>query len=106
MSDKQINRVVVSIRTSCWSDEKGLYQTKSIKFLKRKSTGFNFIEEDISNIGPDLVINNIIDFNKAKDGKYQLIMCNYFTDHETGYVEDWDYKLIPHKDEKKIATKV
>lgn len=104
--EKEVNQAVVSVRTSTWSDSNGIYRTKSIKYLKRKSKGFNFVDEDIRQTGEDLVFDNIININEVKDGHYLLVMCNFFEDRETGHIEDWDYKLIPYKDEKKAATKV
>jgi hypothetical protein len=90
-----MNNVIVSIKTSSWSDDNGLYQKKSIKFLKKQCKGHNFVLEDVSQTGADLVIKNISNLDEVTDGKFKIIMANFFTDHETGYVEDWDYKLVP-----------
>ena len=90
-----MNNVVVSIKTSYWSDHSGLYQKKSIKFLKKQCKGHNFILEDISQTGADLVINNISNLDEVTDGKFKIIMNNFLPDYETGHIEDWDYKLVP-----------
>lgn len=89
------NAVIVRVQTDYWSNGRGLFQKKSLLFLKRKSTGHNFIEEDASCAGPDMVIPKITNLDECDDGVYQVITINEYRDWETGYVEDWDYKLVP-----------
>lgn len=90
--------VVVRLRTSAWSDDRGLHVRRSLTYLKRKCQGFNFFEEDISNIGADEAVTGIINLDECKDGVYQIVICNEHRDWETGYVEDYEYKLIPYKE--------
>ena len=43
---------------------------------------------------------SIINLYECDDGIYEVIMCNLSHDWETGYLDDWDLKLIPYKKEK------
>ena len=87
------NICIVKITTDFWSDNKGLYLKKSIRFLRRKCKGFNILEEDCSQIGADWVINNIVNLDKVKDGIYMVNTINEYRDWETGYIEGYDYSL-------------
>ena len=50
--------------------------------------------EDISCIGAEEVLPRIINLDECKDGVYEVTACNISHDFETGYADDWDYKLI------------
>ena len=41
----------------------------------------------------------IVNFLDVVDGIYELVTINISRDWETGYVDDYDYKLIPYEDE-------
>jgi hypothetical protein len=97
-TEELCNRTVVRLITNMWSDNRGLHFKKTINFLKRQCCGFNIAEEDISNMGADFVIEGIVNLHSVKDGVYDLIVCNQQTDWETGYVEDYDYMLVPSED--------
>ena len=100
-SDVDSCRLVVRVTTNSYFDKKGLYSKKSIKFLKRKSFGFNILDEDAKGIGADNVISRIINLNKVDDGIYEVITINQSRDWETGYVDDYDYELVEYKEEEK-----
>ena len=54
MSNPMMNdEVVVRIRTTCWHDKNGLNYKRSLTFLRRKSSGFNVLEQDASDVGAD-----------------------------------------------------
>lgn len=89
-----ISRCVVKLITSAWSTKNGLYLKKSLTFLRRQCSGFNILEEDLSSIGADDVITNIINLNECDDGVYEVVMCNKSYDIESGYVDCYDYKLV------------
>jgi hypothetical protein len=90
--------VICRLTTSYWMySNKKLILKKEISFLKKLSKGCNFILEDVYNIGAEEVIPRIININECKDGVYKLIITNVSTDWETGYVDDYDYKLIPYE---------
>lgn len=92
-SDKERNRVVVRLRTTTWADNRGIHQKRSILFLKKQSLGHNMLQEDISCVGAEDVLPKIVNLNECEDGIYEVYTCNESRDWETGYVDDWDYKL-------------
>ena len=91
-------KLVVKVITSYWHDQKGLYSKKTIRFLKRKSLNYNILLEDSDNIGSKEVIQNIVNLHEVKDGEYEVVMVNKKYCNETGYLDDYDHKLIPYKD--------
>jgi hypothetical protein len=91
------SRAIVRIKTETWSDQRGIYTKKNIRYLRRKSLGFNILEEDVNNIESQEVIDRIINLHDVKDGIYEISTCNEKRDYETGYIEDYDYKLIEFK---------
>ena len=94
------NRVVVRLDTTTWYDGKSLHIKRSLYILKRKSTGFNFFEEDLSCAGAPDVMRMLINLDECEDGVYKIIPCNFGTDWESGITDMWDYKLIPFKEYK------
>ena len=86
---------VVRLRTSMWQDSRGLHTKKSLLFLRKQSQGFNLLEEDSSQIGADAVLPRIINLHECDDGVYKAVVCNESRDWESGYVDDYDYRLIP-----------
>lgn len=97
--EKEKISIIVRLTTSYWYDGNGLYQRKDLKFLKRKCTGYNFIQEDCNMVGADEVFDKIINLDECDDGIYQIISCNESTDWETGYIDDWDYKLVKYDEQ-------
>lgn len=92
------SKLIVRLTTSCWHDCKGIHQKRSINVLRRKSKdAFDILEEDASSVGADMTIDRIINFNECKDGIYQVITCNEHRDWETGYIDDYDFKLIKYE---------
>jgi hypothetical protein len=89
------NQVVVRLRTSIWNDKnRGRLTTKrELTFLQRKCNGHNFVQEDIDNDGAEATMDRIVNINQCDDGLYYVIVCNVNRDYETGYIDDWDYKL-------------
>lgn len=69
-----------------------------IKLIPVKSLSFGYqpIEDDISNSDAETVLNRILNINDVNDGIYKIVSCNHFTDKDTGYVESWNYRLIPY----------
>ena len=93
-TDKKCQTVVRVVTTS-WMDGKGLHTKRSLNILKRKSFGYNILEDECSNIGADDAALKILNLHEVKDGIYEVIACNVYRDIETGCVDDWDLKLIP-----------
>ncbi len=88
-------KVFIRLKTSYYRTSRGLSIRRDLNFLKRKCIGFNFVDEDVGMIGADETIQRIINLSGAKDGIYQVITCNESRDWETGYLDDYDFKLIP-----------
>ncbi len=93
------SKVVVRLSTSAYSDARGLHFKKSLTFLRRKCKGYNFLEEDCSNIGMEDVICKVTNLLEVKDGIYEVVTHNEYRDFETGYVEDYDYYLIEYSED-------
>lgn len=94
------NRLVIRLRRVYWSDRKGVYSKCEIIFLKRKSSGYNILEEDTSMFGANEIFQNIINLNTCKDGIYEVKLCNISTDFETGYLDAYDYELVSIETDK------
>jgi len=93
---KKESQTVVRVVTNSWLDKKGLHTKRSLNLLKRKSFGFNILEEECSAVGSCDAASNITNLQDVKDGVYELIACNISRDIENGYVDDWDLKLVPY----------
>jgi len=89
-----MSRCVVRLRTTVWNDKNGLHLKKSLTFLRRQCVGFNILGEDSDAIGVEEVLTKIENFNECEDGIYLVVVCNEHRDWESGYVEDYDYRLI------------
>lgn len=100
-SDQVKHRTVVRLRRSTWQDCNGAYQRTDIRFLRRKSSGdANVFQEDCDMAGAAHAVARIVNLSKCDDGEYVLAMCNISRDHESGYIDDWDYKLIPLEEQE------
>lgn len=88
-------KLVVRLTTSAWHDRNGIHFKQSLRFLKRKSTGVNFLEDDATNIGDLDVVSRIRNLGSVDDGVYEVLTCNHKYDWETGQLDDYDYHLIP-----------
>lgn len=99
---KKRKTAVVKVSTSYYHTGRGFASTKRVEFLRRKSDKeyVYSIEEDASCGGADSVMQRIVNLDKVDDGVYQMIWINEFRDWESGYIEDWDYKLVPYKEDK------
>lgn len=89
------NQVVVRVETTFWHDARGAYKKKSLKVLKRKSFGYNYLLEECSMVGTYDCLMNITNLDNVLDGIYEVVVCNVSRDWESGYVDDWDLKLVP-----------
>ena len=88
---------VVRLDTSAYMDERGVITLKkTIRPLKRKSSGYQLLQEDVHNLDALEVTDHIVNLYDVKDGVYEVITCNASRDWETGYVEDYDYQLVPY----------
>ena len=97
-AEKQVHRTVVRVTTNCYSDGESYTFKKTIRRLKRKSEGYNQLEGVVELCDENVCITNLLD---VSDGVYELVTCNHYKDYETGYIEDWDWMLVPHLEENK-----
>lgn len=96
-SNPQYNEVVVRIATSTWSSKSGINIQKRISYQKRKSIGFNFFEEEVSQVGSE-VVEKITNLYEVPDGLYTIDICNERRDWQSGHIEDYDYVLVKYND--------
>ena len=93
--DVNVSRCTVRVKTTVWADKRGLHTKKSLTFLRRQCEGFNVLAEDASAIGAEEVFPRILNLGEVEDGIYEVVVCNESHDYETGYVDDYDYRLMP-----------
>jgi hypothetical protein len=97
--DVNVSRCTVRVKTAVWADERGLHTKKSLTFLRRQCEGFNLLAEDASAIGAEEVLPRILNLGEVEDGVYEVVACNKSYDYETGYVEDYYYRLVTANDQ-------
>ena len=92
---KGIDQVVCIVRvsTSYWSDGESINCKRTIRRLKRKSSGNVFDRIDDAEEEARLIKG----FHSVEDGIYHLKVVNVSYDIESGYADDWDYELVPYK---------
>jgi len=90
------NRCVVRLTTKAWVDKRGINQRKSLTFLRRQSQGYNMLEADAEARSAEDVLSLITNLNDYMDGVYLVVICNEHRSYETGYLEDYDYRLVPY----------
>lgn len=88
-------QLVVRISTSFFESKHGLTYQRQIRYLKRKSFGWNPLEDEFRNIGEEALA-TITNLSSVKDGIYEVVLNSISTDWETGYSDYWDWKLIPY----------
>ncbi len=93
--DVNVSRCTVRVKTTTWANKRGLHTKKSLTFLRRQCEGFNVLDEDARAIGAEEVLPRILNLNEVEDGIYRVVVCNESHDYETGYVDDYDYRLVP-----------
>lgn len=84
----------VRIRTTVWADARGVHAKRSLTFLRRRCVGVNTLEEDLREARAADVVPHILNFMDVKDGIYEIVICNKRYDFETGYLYDYDYRLV------------
>jgi hypothetical protein len=92
--DVNVSRCTVRVKTTAWADKRGLHTKKSLTFLRRQCEGFNILAEDANAIGAEEVLPRIVNLGEVEDGIYEVVACNESHDYETGYVDDYDYRLV------------
>lgn len=95
MSEELDSRQVVRLTNEVWNDARGLHCRRSLRTLRRKSTRHLWFDEEISNGGADFAWKHLVNIDECKDGIYTVETCNERMDWETGYLDDYDYRLVP-----------
>ena len=62
--------------------------------MRKLCVGYNFLSEDVGNIGAMEAIPRIINLNECNDGIYEVAICNESRDFETGHIDDYDFRLV------------
>ena len=94
-ADVNVSRCTVRVKTTVWADKRGLHTKKSLTFLRRQCEGFNVLAEDVSAIGAEEVLQRLVNLGEVEDGIYEVVVRDKSYDYETGYVDDYDYRLMP-----------
>lgn len=94
-ADAPKNVCVVKLATTTWADKRGLHIKKSLTYLRRKCSGYNALEEEVSATGADDTARIIINLDECVDGIYEVVICNETHDWESGHVNGYEFKLIP-----------
>jgi len=89
------DRTVVRVTTSSWMDDRGLHTKRSLNILKRYSFGHNLLKEECSISGAEDAVRNITNLHDIPDGVYHVVPDNFSRDWETGYIDDWELRLVP-----------
>lgn len=93
-------KCVVRVQTEAYKKGDTYFYGKSIRVLKRK-TEFDFIAEEVNNIDIIDALENIINLNDVTNGLYEVVIASQSYDIESGYLDDWSFKLIAYVDETK-----
>lgn len=99
MKNKE-NKTVIRLRTEMYCRGNSAFIKKSLTTLKKKSTGYNLLIDDIGHCDANEVLSRIVNLDECKDGLYILTTTNVSTDYWSGYVDDYDYILLPYREFK------
>lgn len=88
---------VLRVKTTYWKTKRGIHTRRDITTLKKLSSGYQILEEDSDSFGVDEVMQKIVNLHEVEDGLYEVTLVNKGYDWETGYLDDYDYELIPYK---------
>lgn len=100
-----MKNMVVRVSRSAWGDARAVHSKTSIRLMRSLCQPEWTFLDDGKNCGEEVVFERITNLHECRDGLYELVICNEERDWETGYVEDWDYKLIPISDDIKAIAK-
>jgi len=89
-------KCVVRLITSEFKTTSGYVLQKKLVPLKKKSNGYQCLQEDFSN--GEEILRQITNIYAVEDGIYEVRMCQLERDWETGYLEDWKLELVPYEE--------
>lgn len=85
---------IVRVTTTAFRTKRGLKFVKEITYLKRKSSGHNFLEYEVEMVDAPSVQRKIANLQEIEDGVYRVILCDISKDWEMGIIDDYRFKLI------------
>jgi hypothetical protein len=91
--DEEVDVEVYKLVTTSWVNDRGLHLKKSLILQKRLSSGYQILYEDA--IMDSESIGSITNLLNCKDGFYFIKTINVSRDYETGYIDSYDYELVP-----------
>lgn len=92
---------VVRVKTTYWSDNRGMYSKKAVTYLKRKSGDYNPLLEDCSAMGAMDTFPLILNLDQCEDGLYSVIGSWINTTSWDGDPDGYyEYELIPYVEEE------
>jgi hypothetical protein len=87
----------VRVGTEAFKRGDTYFYGRTIRVIKKK-TEVDYLYDDCQQVGTQEAIENILNINTVKDGLYQLVFCNVSKDCETGYIDDFNFKLVPYEE--------
>jgi len=93
-------RNIIRIRTTAWSDKRGIYLQKSLTYLHKYSSGVNALKMETEFVTPLDALQLITNLDACGYGLYELELCNAHYDWETGYMDSYAIKLVPFTPEQ------
>lgn len=88
---------VVRVGTEGFKRGDTYFYGRTIRVIKRK-TEYDLLHDYCQQVGIQEAIENILNINSVEDGLYQLLMCNISKDYETGYIDDFNFKLVKYEE--------
>lgn len=97
--ERDYPKCVVRVQTEAFKRGDTYFYGKSVRVLK-KLTGYDLIHEEVGNIGIQEALENILNLGEVQNGVYELVIGHRSYDIETGYLDDWDFRLIPYVEDE------
>lgn len=91
-------KCVVRVQTESYKRGNTYFYGKSLRVIKGKTT-YDLIHEEAQAIGLQDALENILNLNELENGLYEFVIANRCYDVESGYLDDWDWRLVPYKEE-------
>jgi len=90
---KKDNFTIVRLSTESYKKGNSFVLSKVLTTLKRKSKGFDILNDGVSDEIEDMML--IENIHELPDGEYEIVYSGLHTDFESGGTEFDGYKLIP-----------
>lgn len=63
--------------------------------MRKHCYGLNLLEEELGSVGPIDTLERIANIGTCDDGLYEVKAYNESYDYETGYIDNYDLRLVP-----------